>query len=368
MTTSPPPKYLAWIDQVKGISILGIVLFHFFQNYPLRVRWIDDLYHLGAKVGFAAVCIFFVIAGFNTSYVLARKIDSKQTIDWGEWLKKRLLRIYPPYWLAIAVTLILYYLFKSSHSLSQSELFLIAIGYPNYGLFRAINPGFWFFSVILQYYLIAPLIFKLAQNNAKIILWMGIEVSLFIKLACIFVIPRNNWLFGFLYQLNFVGSYFFEICLGIYWGFIFYKYQKFRPIDILNSTAIFIVGLIVYFGLFFKGIDTAYNLGFDILFTPVIFLLCYWIVNRTSPPILPKIKFPLLIILGKYSYQIYLLHQPLLFVLLPIWGKHNFFSSFWGVGIVLVTTAIALTFYIAGFTKLESGLNYLLWQRHQPGR
>jgi peptidoglycan/LPS O-acetylase OafA/YrhL len=90
MTTTSPPKYLAWIDQSKGLAILGIILFHFFQNYPFRTSWINSLYHLGAKVGFAAVGLFFVIAGFNTSYVLARKLEAKQELNWQEWLKKRL--------------------------------------------------------------------------------------------------------------------------------------------------------------------------------------------------------------------------------------------------------------------------------------
>lgn len=368
MTISPPPKYLAWIDQVKGIAILAIVIFHFLQNYPFRTSWVNILYQLGIKAGFAAVAIFFVIAGFNTSYVLARKLELKQAINWKEWLGKRLLRMYPTYWLAIAVTLILYALFNSSKIISLSELFLIAIGYPNYRLDRLINPGFWFFSVILQFYLIAPLIFKITRYNAQKILWLGMSVAASIKLACLTIIPSNTELFEFLHQLYFVGSYLFDICLGIYWGFIFYKYQAFRSVDIINSVGIFTVGLMLYVGLSLKGIDFSYNLGFDMLFTPLFFLICYWIFSPVARQKFPNIKILPLTILGRYSYQVYLVHQPLLFVLLPMGSSQKLFATPIGLGIFLVAIAIALFVYISGFIQLELGLHYLLWQRNNSRR
>ncbi|HAG80759.1 MAG TPA: hypothetical protein DCL61_06215, partial [Cyanobacteria bacterium UBA12227] len=64
-------KRLHWVDQTKGLAILGIVLFHFFQNYPDRLGLVQILDRNGARLGYAAVDIFFVIAGFNTSYTLA---------------------------------------------------------------------------------------------------------------------------------------------------------------------------------------------------------------------------------------------------------------------------------------------------------
>jgi peptidoglycan/LPS O-acetylase OafA/YrhL len=363
MTTTTPPKYLAWIDQTKGLAILGIIFFHFFQNYPFQTIQINGLYHLGAKVGFAAVGLFFVIAGFNTSYVLARKLEAKQELNWQEWLKKRLYRLYPTYWLAIAVTLLLYHLFNVERNLSLDKLFLIAIGYPDYQLNKLLNPGFWFFSVILQFYLVAPFIFKLTGNNAIKILGLGIGVAGAIKLACIFVLAPRSWLFSFLYQLQFVGSYFFEICLGIYWGFILYQHQKFRRIDFLCSLGIFSAGLALYISLSLQEIDFLYNLGFDIFFTPIMFLGCYWVFKHVSLASLTKINFIPLIILGRYSYQIYLVHQPLLFVLLPKWNQNIFFSTDLGLGIALVITAIALTGYVAAFIKIESGLEYFLVKR-----
>jgi peptidoglycan/LPS O-acetylase OafA/YrhL len=69
----PAKKHLTWIDQSKGIAILGVVIFHFFQNFPNRINLVNILDRNGAKIGFAAVDIFFMISGFNIGYSLAQK-------------------------------------------------------------------------------------------------------------------------------------------------------------------------------------------------------------------------------------------------------------------------------------------------------
>jgi peptidoglycan/LPS O-acetylase OafA/YrhL len=93
------------------------------------------------------------------------------------------------------------------------------------------------------------------------------------------------------------------------------------------------------------------------------FLGCYWVFKLVSLASLTKVSFTPLIILGRYSYQIYLVHQPLLFVLLPQGSQYNFFATDLGLGIALVITAIALIGYVAAFIKLESGLEYFLVKR-----
>ncbi|MHC5675696.1 hypothetical protein [Nostoc sp.] len=87
-----------WIAQTK---VLAIVIFHFFQNSPARSQLISILDSNGAKLGYATVDIFFLMAGLNTSYALISKLQKNQIeeikINWKSWLIKRLYRIYPAY-------------------------------------------------------------------------------------------------------------------------------------------------------------------------------------------------------------------------------------------------------------------------------
>ena len=55
-TVNPSQKQrLDWIDQTKGLAILGIIFFHFFQNYPDKLPLVSILGRNGAKIGYAAV-------------------------------------------------------------------------------------------------------------------------------------------------------------------------------------------------------------------------------------------------------------------------------------------------------------------------
>lgn len=54
-------KRLVWIDRFKGLAILSIVIFHFFQNYHDRLVLAEILSRNGAKIGFAAVDFFLLL-------------------------------------------------------------------------------------------------------------------------------------------------------------------------------------------------------------------------------------------------------------------------------------------------------------------
>ena len=362
--SSSVKKRLNWIDQVKGLAILGIILFHFFQNYPNRFDLISLLDRNGAKIGFAAVDIFFVVAGFNTSYVLASmvqagKINSLQEINWLSWLKKRLLRLYPTYWLAIIISLVLFSLFDKIKLTSGVDFMYIWLGLPSYERFKTLNPGFWFFAVILQAYLSIPLIFAFCKQNQEKILWLGIVVGATTKIAC-WIVPHNSDWFWFLLQNDFLGSYFFQLSLGLYWGFIYFQYQGFRKIDIWLSVTVFAVGLLIYIALSLTGKDILYMSLFDMLFTPFFFILGFWFCQLLIAKIPTINHHNPISILGIYSYQIYLIHQPLYFVLLAPLVKQINTNDYFTLILVLVITAIILSAYVIIFTQLDLLLGKLI--------
>ena len=345
-----PTHRLQWIDQIKGVAILAIVLFHFCQNYPDQFGLVAGLNRNGAKLGYAAVDIFFVMAGFNISLVMATK---PQVIEWKAWLQKRIARLYPTYFLAVGCSLLLYVLFRGTKLSLDIKLILSCLGLAGYNL-QSINPGFWFFTVILEAYLITPLLFRYAKDKPVRFLILGIILGILTKLISA-VIKERFWHFYFL-QTNFIGSYSLQYCLGLYWGFIYVKYQGFRRVDWLIATSVFATALLVYISMGLKGVDIVYMLGFDIVFTPFMFLLLYQGLQQLARVQGLNVVLSGLAIAGIYSYQIYLIHQPLLVTVFPYLAKAITLGQIPELLLSFLAISGLLTLYVFLFTALENFL------------
>jgi peptidoglycan/LPS O-acetylase OafA/YrhL len=345
-----PPQRLQWIDQIKGVAILAIVLFHFCQNYPDQFSLVAGLNRNGAKLGYAAVDIFFVMAGFNISFVMATK---PQVIEWKSWLQKRIARLYPTYFLAVGCSLLLYVLLRGTKLSLDVKLMLSCLGLAGYN-FQAINPGFWFFTVILEIYLATPLLFRFCQGKPERLLMTGILLGVLTKIIAAWA-RGGPWYIYFL-QTNFLGSYLFQYCLGLYWGFIYVQYQGFRRIDWLIATGIFTAGFLSYVGLDLKGVDIVYMLGFDIVFTPFMFMALQQGLQQLAHIPSCNVALSGLAIAGVYSYQIYLIHQPLLVSVFPHLAKLIALGQIPKLLLSFLVISVLLVLYVYVFTALENFL------------
>src|SRR5215204_3758404 len=110
-----PQKRLRSIDALRGIAALGVVFYHAVEQgekvvpanltrYPVR------LLQLGSSFGYIGVFLFFVISGFCIHLTWARARangESQPKIPFGQFWKRRLRRLYPPYIIALFLFLFL---------------------------------------------------------------------------------------------------------------------------------------------------------------------------------------------------------------------------------------------------------------------
>jgi peptidoglycan/LPS O-acetylase OafA/YrhL len=366
MNPQPPnplrPR-IDWIDQVKGGAILGIVLFHFFQNYPQQLGWVAVLNRNGARLGYAAVDIFFVMAGFNIALVFGGQLLAGQALpqqgsEWAAWLKKRLLRLYPTYGLAVIACLLLYWGLHYRTVPLDLKLGLTVLGWAGYN-FQALNPGFWFFTVILQAYLVMPLLVRLGGHQPRRWLVLGLSLGLLTKAAAL--LSRSSPLYLYFLQTNFIGSYIFQVCLGVAWGLGYAQRGQFRRRDWQAAGLVFGLGLLLYGAMTWRRIEIVYMLGFDMAFSGLMFLGLYQLCQvLVRSPIGRRVLAPISV-LGRFSYQIYLVHQPLYFVLFP-WLNKAIGLGF-GLGfnlqvmVIFMVMGLALSVYVTGFSAIDRWVN-----------
>ncbi len=158
------------VDLFRALSILLIILYHGWVQcgaVPFRSRLLTTMVSLGGEIGVTA---FFALSGYGIYYSLYHSAQ-KGSLRFGEFMKRRLRRIMPPYLLCLLATLLLT---EGAGTLSGSgagnvitHLLLIHNWFPGY--FGAINGVLWTMGVIFQFYLVAILLFRAFEKWG---LWM----------------------------------------------------------------------------------------------------------------------------------------------------------------------------------------------------
>ncbi len=92
-TTPVPTERNGWIDVVRALSALAVVLFHF-NSMPVTLPsgWAAQAWHTLWLQGHWGVSVFFVLSGYCIFPGWQRAPGS------AEFLRRRCVRIFPPYW------------------------------------------------------------------------------------------------------------------------------------------------------------------------------------------------------------------------------------------------------------------------------
>lgn len=102
----PDSPRLECLDALRGIAAVVVVIQHVTSMFPRpEGEFVFRILHrVLATSGSAAVDLFFVLSGFvlTLPYVGARA----RTMDYTDFAVRRVMRLYPAYWIAVAIALI----------------------------------------------------------------------------------------------------------------------------------------------------------------------------------------------------------------------------------------------------------------------
>ena len=167
-------KRLLWIDISKGLAILFVAYFHFFTTYfqhgvlpppdwsnlaagtltILRLAWLKI-----SGLGFHAVGVFIILSGWTLMQSTMRRAEKGQ-IAWGAWYWARFIRLYPMYWVAHLVYLVSPFVARLEPVDDRIILSLLGLRFIDIEMnFMYLNAAWWYFAMLIQFYLIFPLLF-----------------------------------------------------------------------------------------------------------------------------------------------------------------------------------------------------------------
>ena len=267
------------IDELKGLALLFVVFYH----ATGVLGWANTVQ------GQLGVDIFLILSGIT----LALGPAVREPL--GIFFRRRFFRIFPAYWLALALFLALDYRFRGIvHPASRVWLHLAGLhAFSHESDFWGINDSFWFIALIVPLYATFAFARRRIDRPADI-LGLGFLLTAFI--CSIYFATGNSG------SLTHLGVRLPSFFLGLVIGHALAAPQiALRPTPLLAVGALTLVFLALNRGLNFLGILAALAVTTG-----------YLALRSVLPSALFGAVTRPLAWLGLYSYEIYLFHQPLI--------------------------------------------------------
>jgi peptidoglycan/LPS O-acetylase OafA/YrhL len=162
-------NYIPELDGLRGIAALMVVFHHMAQQFPAFTPhnpW-ERFLRIWIRVttpGWMGVDIFFVLSGFLISGIL---LDSSGNPHfYRNFYMKRILRIFPLYYLTLVVVLLF---FANSRSFVVLSAFYLSNFGPLFGIPLVFAP-LWSLSVEEHFYFIWPWVIKFGRMRGLIVI------------------------------------------------------------------------------------------------------------------------------------------------------------------------------------------------------
>jgi peptidoglycan/LPS O-acetylase OafA/YrhL len=291
--------------ELKGLAILMIIFSHigYFLVSDTRFLW-----PLSIMAGIG-VNLFLFLSGYGLAVS-----QIKKSLSIGQFYARRLLKLFIPFWLLLAIILPLDVLvLKINYSWSVIGKAVFGI-FAHANLYQDFNSPLWYLTFIIGYYLLFPLVFSQRRP------WLS---ALVLAVAGYLLIQINPQFFEnviYLYRVHILA-----FPLGVFMAWlvpklpnpsVFFDWLRDRRMIFYYCLIAAAIALFIWANVN-SGVGGNYHWE-ELMSLIAIFALLVIFV-------LKKIEFKLFYLLGAYSYEIYLWHWPILYRYdifykwLPVW-------------------------------------------------
>ena len=361
MLSSSNRIYFKGLNELRAFAALGVI-WHHIELYKNR-DGIPSLYHTSIRglisgLGHNGVNLFFVLSGFLITFLLLIENEKSGTVHVKNFYIRRILRIWPLYYLIVLLSLIVvpaiansYEIFKNEtyyysliqqlpdHFSTKLALFLFIL--PNFVLLLGFKPVVgasqsWSIGVEEQFYYLWPWVMRKFRKRTIILICLIWPLKLLLVWSAHFAgaawhLPAlkffSKWLVNFQIELMSLGGL----------GAIFLHNYRQKMAALMSDFRIKLFIL--------AGIAVLLNVHFFQSHFVLGFFFCLLILSATTDGGI-NISNSVLNYLGKISYGLYMYHPVVMFMIFPLihsMGISNiyFYNIFVYAAILLVTVLVS---------------------------
>lgn len=196
MTRPTRPRQLRTIEAGRGLAALAVVLFHASSVFSAPKYWNVKPFGVAFDWGYAGVFYFFALSGFIIAEVHARDVGVPARLR--RYAGRRLVRIYPVYWIVLAGIVLLGLAGMGTRVAPAMLASSIAlVGADNHA--TALAVAWTLYHEIAFYAVFAAWIASVRLGQAVTLAWLALIVaSLFLALPLPAYLGASvNLVFGF---------------------------------------------------------------------------------------------------------------------------------------------------------------------------
>ncbi|MEU2739609.1 acyltransferase [Streptomyces sp. NPDC007095] len=349
LTVSPPLErpetrgrdQVLGLDGLRGLAALYVLLFHcrlltmpgFPENSgPAWLGWL--------MYGRLAVVFFLVLSGFSLAISPAR--NGWQLGGVSRFLRRRAWRILPPYWAALALSLVVaWFVVPASHFGPPTGTSVLVYGFVVQDMFTAPTPNgaFWSIGVEAELYLVFPLLLLVRRRLGAVVLVAGVTL---LVVARGLLAPNASPVEGVNWLTPNLAPVFVA---GLVGAGIVVAPEKFRrlPWHWLAAPAVLpVVALVVIKGSVWT-VD--HYFWIDLAVAPAMTMMIAAVATGRPAFLMRLLATRLMRGLGDFSYSLYLVHLPIVMIVCRKMAPH-FVSP--GLPAFWFTLAVALPASVLG--------------------
>ena len=323
-------KKIVGLQVIRGGAALVVMLYHYTSRYndiiylkahsswPINVSW-----------GCYAVIMFFLISGFLTAYNIVNQESP------GRFIKKRINRLYPTFWVALILTFLVTYLFKIGNVSFTDFLFNFTMLPMLFGK-EPVDGVYWTQQYEILFYAYIAVILSVRKK------WFSILTICFLLSMIVLsnLFNGSNCLFAKIIRVFGIVEYSAVFVLGLITGFLYNKQLKikfFVPLFLFAVGTFYLEkGLMQFIALLISYILMTY-----VIFRKKSFLNSCSAINK------------FFIFIASCSYPLYLIHQKIGYIII-----HKILSFYDSEFIILLPMLISvfLAFFIHKYVEENKNL------------
>jgi len=219
--------YFPALDSLRAIAMLLVFLSH--AGPVMKLAGLDIGWTEWGRLGSIGLSLFFILSGFLITYLLLQERQDRHTINIGHFYMRRILRIWPLYYLIIGIGqfLIPYtglaglggiYTSAAGNFSRTAICYLLFLPNIAFLFIKPANPFLghtWSIGVEEQFYLVWPWVLQKCGRYLPAVLWMLIGLTL---------LSSWSYTYGFPYYAGKGEGWrmLSKINAGLYWSNIGY--------------------------------------------------------------------------------------------------------------------------------------------------